>query len=107
MQTNRLTSQRIQPHPLVYPIVVLILFAAAPPAKSDPNQHLKISPSLRFHAPSETLKVWVFFVDKGFATPTDQRRALEQYQNQMSDQLKRRRELRAHYSQPDLTDPAP
>ncbi len=96
--------QRPQLHWLVYSIVTLIWFAETPPANSRPNEHLKISPSIRFYAPNETLKVWVFFVDKGYATQSDLRRAMEQYQSQMPDQARRRRVLRAHRSLPDSTD---
>ena len=103
-QTSRLTLQRILLRRLVYAIIVLILFTAASPAKSNPNQHLKISPSIRFHTPSETLKVWVLFADKGFSTASDQRRAIDQYQSQMSNRAKYRRELRAHLRRPDFTD---
>ena len=103
-QTSRLTLQRILLRRLVYAIIVLILFTAASPAKSNPNQHLKISPSIRFHIPSETLKVWVLFADKGFSTASDQRRAIDQYQSQMSNRAKYRRELRAHLRRPDFTD---
>jgi len=65
---------------LVYAIIIFITIAAAPPAIATPNQNLKISPSIRFHNPSETLKVWVLFADKGFSTASDQRRAIDQYQ---------------------------
>ena len=103
-QTSRLTLQRILLRRLVYAIIVIILFTAASPAKSNPDQHLKISPSIRFHTPSETLKVWVLFADKGFSTASDQRRAIDQYQSQMSNRAKYRRELRAHLRRPDFTD---
>ena len=103
-QTSRLTLQRILLRRLVYAIIAIILFTAASPAKSNPNQHLKISPSIRFHTPSETLKVWVLFADKGFSTASDQRRAIDQYQSQMSNRAKYRRELRAHLRRPDFTD---
>ena len=89
---------------LVYAIIMFIAFAAAPPAISTPNQHLKISPSIRFHTASETLKVWVLFTDKGFSTSFDQRRAIDQYQTQMSNRAKRRREFRAQFSLPNFTD---
>lgn len=98
------TVQRTQLHRLVYAIATLILFAEAPAANSRPNEHLKISPSIRFYAPNETLKVWVFFVDKGFATQSDLRRAIEQYQSQMPNPVRRRRALRAHRGLPDSTD---
>lgn len=97
-------SQRLQPEGLVYFFVVLIALAAAPPTESNPNHHLKISPAIRFQAPSETLKVWILFADKGFARQSDQQRAIEQYQSQMSSQVKRRRQLRAHRRLPDFTD---
>ena len=103
-QTSRLTLQRILLRRLVYAIIVIILFTAASPAKLNPDQHLKISPSIRFHTPSETLKVWVLFADKGFSTASDQRRAIDQYQSQMSNRAKYRRELRAHLRRPDFTD---
>ena len=103
-QTSRLTLQRILLRRLVCAIIVIILFTAASPAKSNPDQHLKISPSIRFHTPSETLKVWVLFADKGFSTASDQRRAIDQYQSQMSNRAKYRRELRAHLRRPDFTD---
>ena len=103
-QTNRLPLQQILFCRLVYVIIALILYAAAPPAKSSPEQHLKISPSIRLRASSETLKVWVLFADKGFSTASDQRRAIDQYQTQMSNRAKYRRELRAYPSHPDFTD---
>ena len=103
-RTSRLTLQRILLRRLVYSIIAFILFTAAPPAKSNPDQYLKISPSIRFHTPSETLKVWVLFADKGFSTASNQRRAIDQYQTQMSNRTKYRRELRAHLSRPDFTD---
>ena len=103
-QTSRLTLQRILLHRLVYAIIALILFAASPLAKSNPDQHLKISPAIRFHTPSETLKVWVFFADKGFSTTSDQRRAIDQYQTQMSNRAKHRRKSRAPLRRPDFTD---
>jgi subtilisin family serine protease len=89
---------------LVYSIVTLILFAEASPANPRPNEHLKISPAIRFYAPDETLKVWVSFIDKGFATQSDLRRAIEQYQTQMSNRAKHRRAFRAQLSFPDFTD---
>ena len=103
-QTSRLTLQRILLRRLVCAIIVIILFTAASPAKLNPDQHLKISPSIRFHTPSETLKVWVLFADKGFSTASDQRRAIDQYQSQLSNRAKYRRELRAHLRRPDFTD---
>ena len=98
------TLQRILLHPLVYSIIALTLFAAPLPAISNPDQHLKISPSIRFYTPSETLQVWVLFADKGISTVSDQQRALEQYPVQMSGRAKRRREFRTHISRPDFTD---
>ena len=89
---------------LVYAIIMFIAFAAAPPAISAPNQSVKISSSIRFHNPSETLKVWVLFADKGFSTPADQHKAINQYQTQMSNRAKYRRESRAHLTRPDFTD---
>ena len=80
---------------LVYSIIALILFAASPPAISNPNQHLKISPFIRAHSPGEAQKVWVLFADKGFSAVSDQRRSLEQYHAQMPNRTKRR---------PDFTD---
>ena len=103
-RTNRLTLQRILPYRLVYSIIALILFAAAPPVWSNGDQHLKISSAIRFPNPSETLKVWVFFTDKGFATASDQRSAINQYQTQMSSRAQHRRKLRTHLSHPDFTD---
>ena len=103
-QTSRLTLQRILLHRLVYAIIALILFAVFPLAKSNPDQHLKISPAIRFHAPSETQKVWVLFADKGFSTTSDQRRAIGQYQTQMSNRAKHRRKSRAPLRRPDFTD---
>ena len=103
-QTSRLALQRILPCRLVYAIIGLILFAAFPLAKSNPDQHLKISPSIRFHTRGETLKVWVLFADKGFSTTSDQRRAIDQYQTQMSNRAKHRRESRAPLRRPDFTD---
>ena len=103
-QTSRLTLQRILLHRLVYAIIALILFAVFPLAKSNPDQYLKISPAIRFHTPSETLKVWVFFADKGFSTTSDQRRAIGQYQTQMSNRAKHRRKSRAPLRRPDFTD---
>ncbi len=90
--------------PLVYSIIALTLFAAPLPAISNPDQHLKISPFIRFYTPSETLQVWVLFADKGISTMSDQQRALEQYPVQMSGRAKRRREFRTHISRPDFTD---
>ena len=89
---------------LVYAIIIFITIAAAPLAIATPNQNLKISPSIRFHNPSETLKVWVLFADKGFSTASDQRRAIDQYQTRLSNGAKRRREFRAQLSRPDFTD---
>ena len=103
-RTRLLTLQRILLHRLVYAIIALILFAVFPLAKSNPDQHLKISPAIRFHAPSETQKVWVLFADKGFSTTSDQRRAIGQYQTQMSNRAKHRRKSRAPLRRPDFTD---
>ncbi len=103
-QTSRLTTKRLQPEGLVYFLVALIALAVASPTKSNPNQHLKIAPSIRFQAPSETLKVWILFVDKGFARLSDQQSAIVKYQSQIPSQVKRRRQLRAHHSLPDFTD---
>ena len=103
-QTSRSTLQRILLFPFGYSIITFILVAAASSAISSPNQYPKISPSIRFHAPNETLKVWVLFVDKGILGTSNQLRALEQYQFQMSDRAKRRREFRTHYNRPDFTD---
>ena len=103
-QTSRSTLQRILLFPFVYSIITFTLVAAASSAISSPNQYPKISPSIRFHAPNETLKVWVLFVDKGILGTSNQRRALEQYQFQMSDRAKRRREFRTHHNRPDFTD---
>ena len=89
---------------LVYTIIIFISVVAAPPAISIPNQDLKISPSIRFRTSNETLKVWVLFTDKGILTAAEQHRALERYQAQMSDQAKRRRELRTHLMRPNFTD---
>ena len=98
------SKQRILLCRSVYATIIFIAFAAAPPAISIPNQNLKISPSVRFQNPHETLKVWILFTDKGFSTASDQRRAIDQYQSQMSNKAKHRRELRAHLSRPDFTD---
>ena len=98
------SKRRIQLCRLVSAIIIFISFAAAPPAISLPNQHLKISSSIRSHTSSEMLKVWVLFTDKGFSTSSDQRRAIDQYQAQMSNRAKYRRELRAELSRPDFAD---
>ena len=103
-QTSRSTLQRILLFPFGYSMVTFILVAAASSAISSPNQYPKISPSIRFHAPNETLKVWVLFTDKGSLGTSDQRRALGQYQFQMSDRAKRRRKFRTHHNRPDFTD---
>ena len=71
---------------------------------ANSESYLKISPSIRFHTPSETLKVWVLFTDKGFSTTSDRRRAIDQYQIGMSTRAKYRREFRAHLSRPDFSD---
>lgn len=89
---------------LICVIISTILSAAALPVESNPAPYLKIAPSIRFRGPSETLKVWVLFADKGFSTMSDQRRAIDQYQTQMSNRAKHRRELRAHSTRPDFTD---
>ena len=96
--------QRILLRRLVYTIITLTLLAASPPAKSNLEQHLKISPSVRSRAPSETVKVWVLFADKGFSTVSDQHRAIDQYQTQVSNRARARRQVRANLSLPDLTD---
>ena len=103
-RAKRLTFQTILLHRLVYTIIILTLFADSSFARSDLDPHLKISPAIRFRASSETLKVWVLFADKGFSTAPDQQRAIDQYQTQMSDRAKYRRELRANLSTPDFTD---
>ena len=103
-QTSGSTLQRILLFPFGYSIITFILVAAASSAISSPNQYHKISPSIRFHAPNETLKVWVLFVDKGILGTSNRLRALEQYQFQMSDRAKRRREFRTHHNRPDFTD---
>ncbi len=81
-----------------------LLFVALAPAMASPQPYLKISSSLHLHTPSETLKVWVFFADKGFSTVSDQRSAIDQYQTQMSNRAKHRRESRAPLKRPDFTD---
>ena len=103
-QTLLLTLQPILLYRLVYSILALILFAAVLPARSNGDQHLKISSAIRFPNPSETLKVWVFFANKGFLTVSDQRGAIDQYQARMSNRVKHRRESRAPFSHPDFTD---
>ena len=103
-RTSRLALQSTLLRRLVYVILAFVLFAASPLARSNIEQHLKIAPSIRFRTPSETLKVWVLFADKGFSTLSDQRRAIDQYQTQMSNRAKQRREFRAHQSRPDFTD---
>ena len=97
-------KSRILLRRLAYVIITLTLSTVSPAAKSNPDPHFKISPSIRFHSPSETLKVWVLFADKGFSTAADQRRATEQYQTQMSNRAKRRREFRTHLNRTDFTD---
>ena len=89
---------------LLYSIIALILFTASSPAIANPNPYLKISLSIRFRPPSETLKVWVLFADKGILTRADLQKALDQYQTQMSNRAKYRRGFRAHLSRPDFTD---
>ena len=86
-----------------YSTVVLTLFAMSAPTVSDSKQY-KISASIRFHPPSEILEVWVLFADKAILTSVDPQRELDQYQAQMSNRTKRRRELRTHLSRPNLTD---
>ena len=103
-RTSRLTLRRPLLRRWTYSIIGFVIFVASPPADSNLDQHLKISPSIRFRTPSETLKVWVLFADKGFSTASDQRRAIDQYQNQMSNRAKHRREVRAYRSRPDFTD---
>ncbi len=97
-------KRRIQLCRLVSAIIIFISFSAASPALLPPNQYLKISSSIRFHTSSETLKVWVLFTDKGFSTSVDRRRAIDQYQAQMPNRARVRRELRADLSLPDFTD---
>ena len=87
-----------------YSIISFILSVGSSPAITDSDQYFKISPSIRFHTSSETLKVWVLFADKGISTSADLQRMLAQYQTQMSSQTKRRREMRTHLSRPDFTD---
>ena len=101
---RRSPKRRIQLCRLVSAIIIFISFTAASPALLTPNQHLKISPAIRFYTSSEMLKVWVLFTDKGFSTSSDQRRATDQYQAQMSNRAKYRRELRAGVSRPDFAD---
>ena len=88
----------------VFTIIALALFAASPLVRSNLEQHAKISQSIGFQSSNETLKVWVLFADKGFSTTSDQRRAIDQYQTQMSNRAKHRRELRGHLRHPDFTD---
>ena len=103
-RTSGLALQPILLRRLVYTIIAVVLFAASPLAMSNLDQQSKIAPSIRFRTPSETLKVWVLFADKGFSTPSDQRSAIDQYHTQMSNRAKRRREFRAQQSRPDFTD---
>lgn len=103
-RTSWLTLQRILLRQLVYSIISLTSLTASPFVQSNVDQHPKISPSIRFHNPSKTLKVWVLFADKGFSTVPDQRKGIDQYQTQMSNRAKRRREFRTHISRPDFTD---
>ena len=103
-RTERLKLQPILFRRLVNTIIAFTLFTASPPARSNGDQHLKISSAIRFPNSSEMLKVWVLFADKGFSTASDQRSAITQYQIQMSSRAHHRRELRAHLSRPDFTD---
>ena len=103
-RTRQLASQQTLLCRSVYSIVTLLFFAVSLPVQSKVDQHLKISSAIRFANPSETLKVWVFFADKGFSTTSDRRNAIDLYQTQMSNRAKYRRELRAHLSRPDFTD---
>ena len=103
-RTERLTLQSILFRRLVYTIIAFTLFTASPIARSNVEQHPKISPAIRFHVPSARLKVWVLFADKGFSTAADQHSAIDQYQTQMSNRAKYRRELRGHLRRPDVTD---
>ena len=103
-RASGLALQPILLRRLVYTIIAVVLFAASPLAMSNLDQQSKIAPSIRFRTPSETLKVWVLFADKGFSTPSDQRSAIDQYHTQMSNRAKRRREFRAQQSRPDFTD---
>ena len=103
-RTSVLVLQPILLRRLVYTILVFVLFAASTLVLSNLEHHLKIDPSIRFRTPSETLKVWVLFADKGFLTASDQRRAINQYQTQMSNRARSRREIRVHHSRPDYTD---
>ena len=96
--------QRIPFQLLFYFLIALTLFTASSLAISYPDQHAKISPAIRFRPPHETLRVWVLFADKGFSPASNLHRAIEQYQTQMSNRAKSRRELRAHLSHPDVTD---
>ena len=103
-RTSGLALKPILLRRVVFAITVLALFAAAPPVRPNLEPHAKISQSIGFQASNETLKVWVLFTDKGFSTASDQRKAIDQYQTQMSSRAQYRRELRAHLSRPDFTD---
>ena len=96
--------QRILFLRFVYTIIALILFAASPAAKSNPDQLLKISPAIRFRNSGETLKVWILFTDKGISIASAQQRAIEQYHSQLSSRAKRRREFRTLRGRTDFTD---
>ena len=104
MTNQQLIFNRILFHRLVYFIIAVILYVMSSPAISHSNQYLKIFPSIRSPSPSETLKVWILFADKGILTASDRHRALERYQAQMSNRAKRRREYRMPLSGPDFTD---
>ena len=101
---GRLTLQPILCRRVVYTIIAFTLFIASPLARSNVEQHPKISPSIHFQRPSARLKVWVLFADKGFSTASDQHRAIDQYQAQMSNRAMHRRAVRAHFNRPDFTD---
>ncbi len=89
---------------MVVSLIALTLCAGISPDISNANPYLKISPAIRPHTPTEVLKVWVLFVDRGFSNISDRHKALEQYQLQMSNWAKRRREHRTPHNRPDLTD---
>ena len=97
-------KRQTSPCQLLYFIIVGILCVGPFPTISNANPYLKISSSIRFHAPDETLNVWILFIDKGLSTTPNQHGAMERYQAQMSDRTKRRRELRTHIRRPDFTD---
>ncbi len=89
-------------------IIALIIFArsaaVAGPSISITPRIPKISPSINLGASGETLRIWVLFTDKGALTTSNLQEALDRYQVQMSDRVKKRRRYRAHLSRPDLTD---